>query len=182
MYNLDFLKKEKIGFGGLRFYEDIYFSMSVACKARRYIYVADVTYFYYEVAMSISACYREKRYDADRCKSCMLFHAKLLDLGLPLEGEVRLSFEQKVLTILYGENRFVLMASGLTDEEKRQYLGDLNTLWRAYPFTGKYRSLKGKFFWMIFKMPMPLRIALLQMRNRLMLMTVLKNIRNRGKH
>lgn len=182
LYDLDFLKKEKIGFGGLRFYEDIYFSMSVACKANRCIYITDITYFYYEVATSITSCYREKRYDANRCKSSLVFQAKLLDLGFSLEGDVRLFFEQKILEMLYGENRFVLRSSGLTDDEKRVYLGDLDALWRAYPFTGKYRSLKGKFFWVIFKMPMPLRIVLLQIRNRLMLKTVLKNIRDIGKH
>lgn len=165
LYDLDFLRREKIHFGDLRLGEDSYFSMQVACKAQRFIYIPYVTYFNYEIPSSLSACFRERRYDAHRMESNKRLYGQLLDFGLSLVGEVRLTFEQKMLEILYTENRYVLQSSGLPRKGKRRYIGELDALFQTYPFRGNYWSLKGRLFWILYRMPMPLRVLLIRARN-----------------
>ena len=142
LYDLDFLKKEQIHFGDLRWSEDVYFSMQVACKARLFVYVPYVTYIYYEIPTSLSMCFREHRYDDTRCRNNKLIYGKLLEWGITLEGDVRLSFEQKILEMLYLENRYVIQSFGMTGDEKKKFIGELDALWHTYPFKGKYRSCK----------------------------------------
>ena len=165
LYDLSFLKQEKISFGGLRHGEDVYFTIQIACKAWCVIYIPYVTYFYYEIASSLSAGGRERRFDEARCIGGKRLYGKLFDFGWTLEGKVRSFFECTMLEIFYCENRYVLRASGLTYGEKMKYLGELDELWHTYPFKGKYRSFKTKLFWMLYRMPKLLRICLIKSRN-----------------
>lgn len=164
LYDLDFLKKEKIGFGGLRRNEDNYFSMQVAWKASRVIYMPRVTYLYYENMSSLSESNRFKRYDATWYSGIKLFLEKILDFCSSMTGEKKLLLEQRILGMFYGNTLFLLESSYLSAKEKRRYFEELDGVLRTYPFLGRYRTFKAQLFWMIFQLPIPLRMALFQWR------------------
>lgn len=162
LYDVDFLRSESIRFGDVRCHEDTFCSMQVACKAQRVVCVPYVAYWYYDNAASISAASRCGRYDDTWYMGIKTILEKMRGFCASVTGEKRVLLEQRILGLFYGYSRLLMQSSYFSIKRKRQYFGELDALFRTYPFTGKYHALKARMFWRVFQLPIPLRMMLIR--------------------
>lgn len=169
LYDAGFLRGENIRFeDGVRYHEDTFLSMQVACKAQRVIYIPYITYLYYDIATSISAASRSGRYDDTWYAGIKLILEKILVFCASVTGEKRLLLEQRVLGMFYGYSRLLMQSSYFSIKRKRQYLNELDVLFNAHPFLGKYHTLKARLFWRVSQLPIPFRMALIRLMDSLL--------------